>query len=129
MHAAARAVTDLVVVLMVGFVAFFVMLAHLASLLIWFACGVVCFCLLLVALFSMGVWLASGDAHAFHVMLGYFVYAGAIHALIAALSYVGGNLSPGLRSRHMTSSARRDGFAVGPSLTYHRPGGQPVRYP
>jgi len=87
MRAIGRALDELTGVLAGGFVGFFVMLAYIAGGLIWFACGVVGFCFLLVALFSMVMWVFTDDTHAFGLMLGYFAYAGATYAGIAAISY------------------------------------------
>ena len=69
-----------------GFFGFFVMLAYMAGLLIWFACGLACVGFLLVALFSMGTWLFTHDEHAFRTMLGYFLYAAGVFAVIVMLS-------------------------------------------
>jgi hypothetical protein len=108
MCALARALAELIGVLLAGFVGFFVLLAYIAGSLIWFACGVACFCFLLVALFGMAVWLSTHDAHAFHVMLGYFGYAGAAYAVIAAMSYYRGKLSERLNaSRGRQVACRR----------------------
>ena len=87
MRTIGRALDELMGVLTAGFVGFFVILAYIVGGLIWFAFGVTCFCFLLVALFSMIVWVFTHDTHAFHLMLGYFVYAAAVYAGIAAVSY------------------------------------------
>jgi len=92
-HTLGRALDELIGVLAAGFVGFFVMLAYIAGGLIWFACGVTCFCFLLVALFSMVIWLFTRDTHAFEVMLGYFVHAGAAYAGVAAIPYCWGRLT------------------------------------
>ena len=89
MRAIEMALDELMGVLAAGFVGFFVMLACIVGSLIWFACGVVCFCFLLVALFSMDMWVFSHNTHAFDLMLGYFAYAGAAYAWIAAVSLSG----------------------------------------
>ena len=90
MRVIGRAISELVGVLTAGFIAFFVMLAYAAGLLLLLACGFVCAGFLLVALYSMTMWLFTGDTHALHLMLGYFGYAGGAFALIAALSYYQG---------------------------------------
>ena len=87
MRVIGRAISELVGVLTAGFIAFFMMLAYAAGLLLLLACGFVCAGLLMVALFSMVMWLLTRDTHAFSVMLGYFVYAAGTFAIIAALSY------------------------------------------
>ncbi len=54
----------------------------------------------------MVLWLFSHDTHAFHEMLGYFVYAGAACALVAAMSYYRDKLSYRLslgRARQVTA--------------------------
>ena len=104
-----RALAELLGVLTAGFVGFFVMLGYMAGVVVWFACGVVCFCFLLVALFSMVMWLFTRDAHAFHVMLGYFAYAGAAYAVIAAMSYYRGKPTDLVRSRHGRAAPGRIG--------------------
>ena len=101
-----------------------------------------CFCFLLVAMFSMAVWLFSHDTHAFHEMLGYFVYAGAAYALVGRDLVLSGHAqlppelrtsagklplagSPAFRSPGMPALSRRyhrSGGVPGPSLTYDRPG-------
>ena len=78
---------ELIGVLAAGFVGFFVMLACIAGGLIWFTCGIAWFCFLLVALFSTVMWVFTHDTHAFELMVGYFVYAAAAYAGIAAISY------------------------------------------
>jgi len=78
---------ELIGVLAAGFVGFFVMLAYIAGGLMWFTCGIACFCFLLVALFSTVMWVFTHDTHAFELMVGYFVYAAAAYAGIAAISY------------------------------------------
>ena len=93
------ALAEMFGVLAAGFVGFFVLLAYMAGLLVWLACGVACFCLLLVALVSMVMWLFTRDAHAFHVMLGYFAYAGGAYAVIAAMSYYRSRLADLVRNR------------------------------
>jgi hypothetical protein len=105
MSAIGRAIPELIGVLAAGFVGFFVMLAHLAGLLIWFSCGLVCFCFLLVALFSMVMWLYTRDAHAFHIMLVYFTYAGLAYAVIAAMSYYRGKLGDHFNAPRVSRAA------------------------
>lgn len=107
MRAIRQALTELLGVLAAGFVGFFVMLAYMAAILVWFTCGVACFCLLLVGLFSMVLWLFTRDAHAFHVMLGYFAYAGAAYAVIAAISYYRGKLGDRLYTQRVQQAAFR----------------------
>jgi hypothetical protein len=98
MRVIGRALAELVGVLTAGFVAFFVMLAYAAGLLLLLACGFVCAAFLMVALFSMVMWLFTRDAHAFWLMVGYFVYAGGAFAVIVALTYYHPKLMDGLRS-------------------------------
>ena len=108
MHAIGRALMELLSVLAAGFIGFFVVLAYMAGGLVWFVCGVACFGFLLVALFSMIMWLSTNNAHAFHVMLGYFAYAGAAYALVAAMSYYRGKFSDRLTfGRARQAGARR----------------------
>jgi hypothetical protein len=108
MRAIGRALMELLGVLAAGFIGFFVVLVYMAGGLIWFACGGACFGFLLVALFSMVMWLSTHDAHAFHVMLGYFVYAGVAYALVAAMSYYRGKFSDRLSfGRARRAAARR----------------------
>jgi hypothetical protein len=102
-----RAISELVGVLTAGFIAFFVMLAYAAGLLLLLACGFVCAGFLLVALFSMTMWLFTRDAHALHLMLGYFGYAGGTFAVIAALSYCYGKFMDGMRTRQNRCIALR----------------------
>lgn len=99
MRVIGRALGELIGVLLVGFIAFFVMLASVAVLLLMLACGFVCAGFLLVALFSMVVWLFTRDVHALHVMLGYFGYAGGTFAVISALSYYYGKFMGGVKAR------------------------------
>jgi len=87
MRAIGRPLAELIGVLAAGSVGCLVMLAYMVGSVIWFTCGVVCFCFLLVALFSMLMWLFTHDTHAFGLMVGYFVYAAAAHAGVAAVSY------------------------------------------
>jgi len=86
-RAIGRALNELMGVLAAGFAGFFVVLAYVAAGLIWFACGIACFCFLLVALFSTVMWMLTHDTHAFHLTLGYFVYAAAAYAGVAGISY------------------------------------------
>jgi hypothetical protein len=113
MRAIGRAISELVGVLTAGFIAFFVMLAYAAGLLLLLACGFVCAGFLLVALFSMVMWLFTGDTHALHVMLGYFGYAGAAFAVIAALSYYHGKSLDNRRARQNQRISRRLASRVG----------------
>ena len=106
MRAIGRALMELLGVLAAGFIGFFVVLVYMAGGLIWFACGVACFGFLLVALFSMVMWLSTHDAHAFHVMLGYFVYAGAAYALVAAMSVLSGQVQRPPELRASAASCR-----------------------
>jgi hypothetical protein len=76
MRSIVLALTELLGVLVAGFLGFFVMLAYVAGFLLLLACGFACAGFLLVALFSMVMWLFNHDAHAFRMMLGYFAYAG-----------------------------------------------------
>ncbi|HUB15758.1 MAG TPA: hypothetical protein VMB34_27680 [Acetobacteraceae bacterium] len=99
MHAIGRAISELIGVLTAGFIAFFLMLAYAAGLLLLLACGFVCAGFLLVALFSMVMWLFTHDAHALHLMLGYFGYAGGTFAVITTLSYYHGKVTDGMRIR------------------------------
>ena len=99
MRVIGRAISELVGVLTAGFIAFFVMLAYAAGLLLLLACGFACAGFLLVALFSMAMWLFTGDTHALHVMLGYFAYAGGIFSVIAALSYYHLKFMDGMKVR------------------------------
>jgi len=108
-----RALAELLGVLAAGFVGFFVMLGYMAGVVVWLTCGVVCFCFLLVALFSMVMWVFTRDAHAFHVMLGYFAYAGAAYAVIAAMSYYRSRLTDVVRSRHGRAALGRPRLAEG----------------
>jgi len=87
MRAIGRAIREFVGVLTAGFIAFFVMLAYVAGILLLLACGFVCAGFLLVALFSMTMWLSTGDAHALHLMLGYCAYTGGTFSVITALCY------------------------------------------
>jgi hypothetical protein len=98
MPAIGRALKELFGVLVAGFVGFAVMLVYAAIILAWVACGLACFCLFMVALFCMVMWLATHNGHALHMMVGYFVYAGAAHALIATMSYYRSKLSEHLNA-------------------------------
>jgi len=122
MRSIGRALAELIGVLTAGFVGFFVMLAHMAGVVIWFACGVMCFCFLVVALFSMVVWLFSHDAHAFRVMLGYFAYAGAAYAVVAAMSYyrgkLGDNLKPNARRIRQAALGRVSGLQLATDASF-----------
>jgi hypothetical protein len=109
MRSIGRALAELLGVLTAGFIGFFVMLGYLSGVLVWFACGVVCFCFLLVALCSMVMWLFTREVHAFHVMLGYFAYAGAAYAVIAAMSYYRGRLTDAVRKRNERAALGRIG--------------------
>jgi hypothetical protein len=99
MHAIGRAISELIGVLTAGFIAFFMMLAYAAGLLLLLACGFVCAGFLLVALFSMVMWLFTRDAHAFHLMLGYFGYAGGTFAVITAIFYYHAKFGDGMKAR------------------------------
>jgi hypothetical protein len=99
MKAIGRALRELVGVLTAGFIAFFVMLTYAAGLLLLLACGFGCAGFLLVALFSMVMWLFTHNAHALHVMLGYFGYAGGTFSVIAALSYYHGKFMDDMKVR------------------------------
>jgi len=99
MHAIGRAISELIGVLTAGFIAFFVMLAYAAGLLLLLACGFVCAGFLLVALFSMTMWLFTHETHALHLMLGYFAYAGGIFSVIAALFYYYGKWRDDMKVR------------------------------
>ena len=103
MRVIGSALAELLGVLLAGFIAFFVMLASVAVFLLMLACGFLCAGFLLVALFSMVVWLFTRDAHALHVMLGYFIYAGGTFAVIGALSYYQGKLMDGMRAREISA--------------------------
>jgi len=99
MRVIGRAISELVGVLTAGFIAFFVMLAYAAGLLLLLACGFACAGFLLVALFSMVMWFFTGGTHALHVMLGYFAYAGGTFSVIAALSYYHRKFMDGMKVR------------------------------
>jgi len=99
MRVIVRAISELIGVLTAGFVAFFVMLAYAAGLLLLLACGFACAGFLLVALFSMVMWLFTGDAHALRVLLGYFGYAGGTFAVISAIFYYHGKFRDGMKAR------------------------------
>jgi len=102
-----RATRELLGVLAAGFIAFFVMLAYAAGLLLLLACGFVCAGFLLVALFSMVMWLFTGNAHALRVMLGYFTYAGGTFSVIATLSYYHGKFMDGMKVRQYRRIAQQ----------------------
>ena len=110
MRAIGRALDEMIGVLAAGFVGFFVMLAYVVGSLIWFTCGVASFCFLLVALFSMVMWVFTHDKHAFHVMLGYFVYAGVAYAGIAAISHYQARLTKLVRNRRGRAARGRVGW-------------------
>jgi hypothetical protein len=99
MRSIVLALTELLGVLVAGFLGFFVMLAYAAGVLLLLACGFACAGFLLVALFSMVMWLFTHDAHTFRTMLGYFGYAGGTFAVIAALSYYHGKFADGVKAR------------------------------
>ena len=101
------ALAELLAVLAAGFVGFFVMLAYVAGGLLLLACGFACAGFLLVALFSMVMWLFNHDVHAFHMMLGYFGYAGGAFAVIAALSYYHGKFADGVKAKREQRVALR----------------------
>jgi len=107
MHAIGRAISELIGVLTAGFIAFFVMLAYAAGLLLLLACGFVCAGFLLVGLFSMVMWLFTGDAHALRVMLGYFGYAAGTFSVTAALSYYQGKFIDGMKARQYRRIAQQ----------------------
>jgi hypothetical protein len=102
-----RAISELVGVLTAGFIAFFVMLAYAAGLLLLLACGFVGAGFVLVALFSMIMWLFTGDTHALLVMLGYGIYAAGTFAMIAALSFYHGKFMDGMKARRYRSIAQQ----------------------
>jgi len=102
-----RAISELIGVLIAGFIAFFVMLGYAAGLLLLLACGFVCAGFLLVALFSMVMWLFTRDAHALHVMLGYFGYAGGTFAVITAIFYYHAKFRDGMKARQHRHGALR----------------------
>jgi hypothetical protein len=99
MRSIVLALTELLGVLVAGFLGFFVMLAYVAGFLLLLACGFACAGFLLVALFSMGMWLFTHDAHAFRMMLGYFAYAGGAFAVITALSYYHGKFADAVKAK------------------------------
>jgi len=107
MRAIGRAIRELLGVLTAGFIAFFVMLAYAAGLLLLLACGFVCAGFLLVALFSMTMWLFTGDAHALHVMLGYFGYAGGTFAVITTIFYYHAKFRGGMKAKQHRHDALR----------------------
>jgi hypothetical protein len=107
MRVITRALAELVGVLIAGFVAFFLMIAYAAGFLMLLACGFACAGFLLVALFGMIMWLFTHNVHAFHVMVGYFAYAGAAYAVIAAMSYYHGKLNDHLSARPRRQAALR----------------------
>ena len=107
MRSIVLALTELLGVLVAGFLGFFVMLAYVAGFLLLLACGFACAGFLLVALFSMGMWLFTHDAHAFRMMLGYFAYAGGAFAAIAALSYYHGKFADGVKTKREQRVALR----------------------
>jgi len=109
-RAIGRTLDELMGVLAAGFVGFFVMLAYVVGSLIWFTCGVASFCFLLVALFSMVMWVFTHDKHAFHVMLGYFVYAGVAYAGIAAISHYQARLTKLVGNRRGRAARGRVGW-------------------
>src|SRR5579859_4669125 len=99
MRSIVLALTELLGVLVAGFLGFFVMLAYVAGFLLLLACGFACAGFLLVALFSMVMWLFNHDAHAFRIMLGYFAYAAGAFAAIAALAYYQGKFADGVKTK------------------------------
>jgi hypothetical protein len=99
MRSIVLALTELLGVLVAGFLGFFVMLAYAAGVLLLLACGFACSGFLLVALFSMVMWWFNHDAHTFRTMLGYFGFAGGAFAVIAALSYYNGRFADGLKAK------------------------------
>jgi hypothetical protein len=107
MRSIVLALTELLVVLVAGFLGFFVMLAYVAGVLLLLACGFACAGFLLVALFSMVMWLFNHDAHTFRTMLGYFGYAGGAFAVIAALSYYHGRFADGVNAKRGQQVALR----------------------
>ena len=113
MLAIGRAIRELVGVLTAGFIAFFVMLAYAAGLLLLLACGFVRAGFLLVALFSMAMWLFTRDTHALHVMLGYFGYSGGTFAVITAPFYYHGKFLDGMKARQGQHIANRRASHVG----------------
>ena len=108
-----RAISELVGVLAAGFIAFFIMLAYTAGLLLMLSCGFVCAGCLLVALFSMAMWLFTSDTHALHVMLGYFGYAGGVFSVIAALSYYHGRFMDSRKVRRSRRIAHQRASHIG----------------
>jgi len=113
MRAIGRAISELIGVLTAGFIAFFVMLAYAAGLLLLLACGFLCAGFLLVALFSMVMWLVTRETHALHLMLGYFAYAGGTFSVIAALSYYHGKFMDGMKARQYRRSAQQRALHLG----------------
>ena len=107
MRSIVLALTELLGVLVAGFLGFFMMLAYVAGFLLLLACGFACAGFVLVALFSMGMWLFTHDAHAFRMMLGYFAYAGGAFAAIAALSYYHGKFADGVKAEREQGIALR----------------------
>jgi hypothetical protein len=80
------------------------------------------------ALLSMSMW--PHDAHAFRMMLGYFAYAGAAFAAIAALSYYHGEFADGVKAkREQRIALRRIGeFRLMRAATFERsPAKRPTR--
>jgi hypothetical protein len=55
------------------------------------------------------MWLFTRNAHAFHVMLGYFAYAGAAYAVIAAVSYYRGRLTDLVKTKQGRAALGRIG--------------------
>jgi len=105
-RAIGQVLDELMGVLLAGFIGFYVMLVYMVGSLIWFACGVASCCFLLVALFSMVTWVFTHNIHAFDLMLGYFVYAGAAYAGIAAVSFYRGRLTDLVRNRHGSAAPK-----------------------
>lgn len=99
MRSIVLALTELLGVLVAGFLGFFVMLAYAVGFLLLLACGFACAGFLLVALFSMATWLFTHDAHAFRMMVGYFGYAAGVFAVIGALSYYHGKFVDGVKAK------------------------------
>ena len=107
MRSIVLALTELLGVLVAGFLGFFVMLAYVAGFLLLLSCGFACAGFLMVALFSMGMWLFTHDAHALQMMLGYFAYAGGAFAAIAALAYYHGKFADGVKTKREQRVALR----------------------
>ena len=107
MRSIVLALSELLGVLVAGFLGFFVLLTYVAGFLLLLACSFACAGFLMVALFSMVMWLFSHDTHTFRTMLGYFGYAGEAFAVIAALSYYHGKFADGVKTKREQRVALR----------------------